>query len=178
MNFTSNCAKVPGFSGWGTPLFGAVNYWGGIENIPEMLAIEGHTVIVTPIAPISSNWERACELYAQLDYGYTRVARGRRSAILFTQNREKWNNWVWEEDKPVHFICHSQGGNTVRYLLHLLAHGSFSPDKTPTHSKYFDQLGRSKWDISVSTIGTPHRGTTIIDVLYDLLKVRRTYMNI
>ena len=60
---------VPGFSGWGTPLFGAVNYWGGIENIPRLLAENGYTVIVTPIAPVSSNWERACELYAQLTSG-------------------------------------------------------------------------------------------------------------
>ncbi|RFU27818.1 hypothetical protein B7463_g8516, partial [Scytalidium lignicola] len=193
---------VPGFSGWGTPLFGAINYWGGIENLPEQLAAEGHTVIVTPIAPISSNWERACELYAQLtspkftiydleakkfpdhpdtidvDYGenfprkhgYVRVARGRKAAILFTQNPGEWENWVWNDQNPVHFVCHSQGGNTVRYLLHLLERGSLSRDNTPTHSRYFEQPGRSKWAISVFTIGTPHRGTTVIDVLHDLFK--------
>ncbi|KAK9321586.1 hypothetical protein V1517DRAFT_326066 [Lipomyces orientalis] len=45
---------VPRFSGWGTSLFGAVNYWGGIENSPKMLAGYGHTVIVTiGNAPVS-----------------------------------------------------------------------------------------------------------------------------
>jgi triacylglycerol esterase/lipase EstA (alpha/beta hydrolase family) len=60
---------VPGFSGWGTPLFGSINYWGGIENIPKLLMDKGYSVIVTPIAPLSSNWERACELYRQLTIG-------------------------------------------------------------------------------------------------------------
>jgi hypothetical protein len=60
---------VPGFSGWGPPLLGAVNYWGGVEDLPRMLRDEGYTVIIATIAPISSNWERACELYAQLTAG-------------------------------------------------------------------------------------------------------------
>jgi triacylglycerol esterase/lipase EstA (alpha/beta hydrolase family) len=60
---------VPGFSGWGVPLLGAVNYFGGIIDIPTLLADRGHTVIVAPVAPISTNWERACELYRQLTFG-------------------------------------------------------------------------------------------------------------
>ena len=61
--------KVPGFSGWGPPLLGAINYWGGVEDIPKYLTDHGYTVIISTIAPISSNWERACELYAQLRAG-------------------------------------------------------------------------------------------------------------
>ena len=60
---------VTGFSGWSTPLFGVVNYWGGFHNIPELLAKEDYNVIVVRIGPISSNWERACEIYAQLTAG-------------------------------------------------------------------------------------------------------------
>ncbi|KAM6525876.1 hypothetical protein FALCPG4_011408 [Fusarium falciforme] len=60
---------VPGFTGWGAPLFGAVNYFGGVINIPKLLADRGYTVIVAPVSPISSNWERACELYRQLTFG-------------------------------------------------------------------------------------------------------------
>jgi hypothetical protein len=60
---------VPGFSGWGPPLLGAVNYWGGVEDLPRMLQEEGYTVIIATIAPLSSNWERACELYTQLVAG-------------------------------------------------------------------------------------------------------------
>lgn len=60
---------VPGFSGWGAPLLGSLNYWGGVEDIPNLLLRNGYTVIVSSIAPLSSNWERACELYRELTCG-------------------------------------------------------------------------------------------------------------
>jgi hypothetical protein len=60
---------VPGFSGWGAPLLGSLNYWGGVQDIPHLLMKKGHTVIVSSIAPLSSNWERACELYKELTCG-------------------------------------------------------------------------------------------------------------
>ena len=61
--------SVPGFSGWGAPLLGTLNYWGGVEDIPNLLLSRGYTVIVSSIGPLSSNWERACELYRQLTCG-------------------------------------------------------------------------------------------------------------
>lgn len=70
LNATNNLRNiVPGFSGWGAPLFGAINYFGGVISIPQLLVDEGYTVIVAPVAPISTNWERACELYRQLTVG-------------------------------------------------------------------------------------------------------------
>jgi len=188
---------VPGFTGWGAPLFGAVNYFGGVIDIPKLLVREGYTVIVAPVAPISTNWERACELYSQLTFGQfstvnpqtgsidevydvnvdygsylttdpdhapeqTKAAH-RRRAILFS-NSTDYHNWRWDQDHKVHFICHSQGGNTVRYLISLMANGSpnFHPD-------YFTQTGRDDWTVSVTTLGTPHKGTTIIDALESFL---------
>ncbi|KAK9311918.1 Alpha/Beta hydrolase protein [Lipomyces starkeyi] len=192
---------VPGFSGWGTPLFGAINYWGGIENIPKLLVERGYTVIVTPLGPISSNWERACELYRQLtfgkfsffnlkteeihdihdvdvDYGNyfndsrirprTTTTKGRKRAILYSKSQDKYKNWTWNEDNKVHFICHSQGGNTVRYLISLMSRGS-----ADLHPKYFGTGGRDNWAISVTTLGTPHNGTTIIDVLQNFFSGSR-----
>lgn len=29
-------------------------------------------------------------------------------------------NWQWDGHLPVHMICHSQGGNTVRLLIELV----------------------------------------------------------
>ncbi|KAH7029930.1 Alpha/Beta hydrolase protein [Microdochium trichocladiopsis] len=178
---------VPGFSGWGSPLFGAVNYWGGIENIPQILAKAGHTVILAPVGPLSSNWERACELYAQLrssrftqynletneiegkpevidvDYGDVFPIRHR-----YEREPQEWRNWKWDENSPAHFICHSQGGTTVRYLLHLMEHCTENSKQTLPHPEYFDTPRRSKWAISVPTVGTPHRGTTVVDALWNL----------
>jgi hypothetical protein len=60
---------VPGFSGWGRPLLGTVNYFGGFEDLPLILSQLGYIVIVVRIGPISSNRERACEIFAQLNGG-------------------------------------------------------------------------------------------------------------
>ncbi|KAK7977162.1 alpha/beta-hydrolase [Apiospora saccharicola] len=57
---------VPGFSGWGRPLLGSFNYFGGFENLPLVLSNLGYIVIVVRIGPISTNHERACEIFAQL----------------------------------------------------------------------------------------------------------------
>lgn len=57
---------MPGFSGWGEALLGTINYWGGFEDLPDALQKLGYTVIVVKPGPISSNMERAYEIYAQL----------------------------------------------------------------------------------------------------------------
>lgn len=122
-----------------------------------------------------------------MDYGdifprmhrYERNTRKRKLPIIFTKDDTMQSvRWVWSENNPVHFICHSQGGNTVRYLLHLMECGSQNLTDasrhrrgSPAHSSYFNEGGRSKWAISVSTIGTPHRGSTVIDAIQDYFRV-------
>ena len=96
-------------------------------------------------------------------------ASGRRRAILFSEKAELYKNWSWNEEHKVHFICHSQGGNTARYLISLMDRGS------PLHPEYFRVGGRDKWIISMTTLGTPHRGTTVINVLENLVQVSILY---
>jgi len=60
---------VPGFVGWGSPLLNSFNYFGGFKDIAGTLVDKGWTVIIPQLGPFSSNWERACELYAQLTHG-------------------------------------------------------------------------------------------------------------
>ncbi|KAI9732629.1 MAG: hypothetical protein M1834_003965 [Cirrosporium novae-zelandiae] len=200
---------VPGFAGWGSPLFGTINYWGGIECIPKLLMDKGYTVIVTPIGPLSSNWERACELYRELTIGKFNIfdpatnemgdtpdvdisygtyfekdpihcpdiydvttdkkwydMKCRKRAILFTKSPKKYRNWKWSEQSKAHFICHSQGGTTIRCLINLMSGGS------PDHLEYFGIKGRDNWAVSITTLGTPHRGSTIINVIQNFLSVR------
>ena len=57
---------MPGFSGWGRPLLGAVNYFGGFSDLAATLQAEGYIVIQLRLSPISTNKERACEIFAQL----------------------------------------------------------------------------------------------------------------
>lgn len=39
------------------------------------------------------------------------------------------------------------------------------------HPEYFGVGGRDKWIVSMTTLGTPHRGTTVINVLENLVQV-------
>ena len=174
---------VSGFSGWGEALFGTFNYCGGFEDLPVALHTAHYTVIVVRIGPLSSNWERACQVYAQLsagnfdapntfpptsipiDYGAvypTRYGYARHSncskAVLYGSLP---TGWRWYTGTPVHCICHSQGGNTVRLLIELLRGASAN-----LHPAYFAATGnRQNMIKSVVTLGTPHKGTTITDVV-------------
>ncbi len=94
------------------------------------------------------------------------ITNDRRRAVLLPG--PNWQNfhWKWDQDHKVHFICHSQGGNTVHQLISLMANGAGT-----LHPEYFSKLGRDNWTISVATLGTPHKGTTIINVLENLVSV-------
>jgi triacylglycerol esterase/lipase EstA (alpha/beta hydrolase family) len=80
--------------------------------------------------------------------------------VVFGNDLDDWN-WMWSKERPVHFICHSQGGNTVRYLMELLTgrHQDMFPGPD------FPTGNCQAWVKSVVTIGTPHKGTTVTDVV-------------
>ncbi|CAH0054013.1 unnamed protein product [Clonostachys solani] len=180
---------VPGFSGWGRPLLGTVNYFGGFENLPLILSQLDYNVIVVRIGPISSNKERACEIFAQLtagtfdppgaplnlvqaDFGINHPtpnpallvnAETPRAVLYQASVNHVPFNWQWSDVNKVNFICHSQGGTTVRCLIELLS-GMSDPNLTA-----FLGVNRQPWVNSVATIGTPHKGTTVTDVVNDLI---------
>ena len=67
---------VHGFMGWGPNEMGSYNYWGGKRDMVQEFESQGFEVLVTNVGPISSNWDRAVELYyqikgGQVDYGKT-----------------------------------------------------------------------------------------------------------
>ena len=60
--------------GWGSGEMGDYNYWGGNNDYVEFFKSEGFNIIEVSVGPVSSNWERAIEVYYQLkggqvDYG-------------------------------------------------------------------------------------------------------------
>ena len=65
---------VHGLFGWGNNELYGINYWGGENSLKDILTQNGYTVFTPTIGSVSSNWDRACELYAYLkggtvDYG-------------------------------------------------------------------------------------------------------------
>ncbi|KAJ3230483.1 hypothetical protein HDU81_004472 [Chytriomyces hyalinus] len=131
-----------GILGWGEekPLLGHINYFGGLsQNILETLRHEGHTVVAPSMGPLSSNWERACEAFAQIvgtktDYGLARSARFKHDRFGLDHSSKKAmvpgfsSNFagagVGGSTNKINLVGHSLGGSTARFLTHLLSFGS------------------------------------------------------
>ncbi|MED2793299.1 lipase [Bacillus wiedmannii] len=160
---------VNGFAGWGREEMLGVKYWGGVHDIQEDLKRKGYTVHTAAVGPVSSNWDRACELYAQINGGT--VDYGGAHAEKHGHNRfgRTYSGFVpnWSEINKVHLVGHSMGGQTIRTLVQLLKEGSFEEKNyVKNHpntniSPLFE--GEKSYVHSVTTLATPHNGTTLAD---------------
>ncbi len=150
---------VHGFSGWGRDELLGYKYWGGfVLDIEEYLKSKGFVVISSSVGAISSNHDRACELFYQLkggqvDYGmqhaqtYGHQRFGKSFDALYPE---------WDQTHPIHLIGHSMGGQTCRMLVELL------------EQDYFGKGTTGAWIKSVTTISTPHNGTTLATMVQGL----------
>jgi triacylglycerol lipase len=148
-------------------LFG-FKYWGGFLDLEEELRKAGYRTYTAAIGPVSSIWDRACELYAcikggRVDYGkahaekYGHERYGRTYPGLYPE---------WGETDPrsgeirkIHIIGHSLGGPTGRALIQLLEQGAPEKESEPQGEHPLFQGGKS-WVCSLTTISSPHDGTT------------------
>ncbi|KAK4108617.1 alpha/beta-hydrolase, partial [Canariomyces notabilis] len=184
-HFDKGCpiVLVPGFSGWGRPLLGTLNYFGGFSDLASALSTDGYTVVLVRIGPISSNRERACEIYEQLtrirgfdlpgstpptminlDLGtgllLPRGAPAPQTPLAVVYGADHLpQSWTWSDTNRVNFICHSQGDTTVRYLIWLLSGGG------EPNLPQFRGVDRRPWVKAVVTLGTPHKGTPVTEVI-------------
>jgi len=184
---------VHGFLGFGPDEFkqSGFNYWGGYGDIARHMQIyKGpHAVSAAGVGPISSNWDRAADLYAQIkggcvDYGAAHV---RKHGMPGQQQKPVGKCWAadpannplgyplalypaWDANHPIHMIGHSQGGTTIRALIELLEHGS--PDDEGGGELF--KGGKIGWVRSVTTISAPHNGTTLSDAVLNILPTLRT----
>ena len=67
---------IHGFLGWGPNEMGNYNYWGGDSDICGLLRNEGYQVFEVSVGPISSNWDRAIEVFYQLKGGQVDYGKG------------------------------------------------------------------------------------------------------
>lgn len=161
---------VHGFMGWGRDEMGGYHYWGGHADLEKHLREQGFTVYTASIGPVSSNWDRAVELFycikgGQVDYGQAHSQRygldrrpeGKVYPGLYPQ---------WDSEHPVHLIGHSMGGQTSRMLQFLLTNDFYEDDNYQIPESSF-LLGESHrgWIKSISTFSTPHNGTTLSNII-------------
>jgi len=161
---------IHGFLGWGPDEMGGYKYWGGKDDIADLLRQEGHTVFEVSVGPVSSNWDRAVEVYAQLKGGQVDYGKAHSEKFGLIQKPEG-KTFVglypeWDENHPVHIIGHSMGGQTARVLQYLLASKIYE-DQESTIFEKSPLLGQVnlKWIHSITTIATPHNGTTMAELI-------------
>ena len=136
---------VHGLGGWGpeSQIDQTSPYWGSSTgNLAEYLNSEGYSVSVASVGPFSSTWDRTCELYAELTG--TKVDYGEAHSV----------------------IGHSFGGETVRLLASLMAYGD-EAEKAATGDETSGLFtgGKADWINSVTTLCSPHNGSTLFYVV-------------
>lgn len=169
---------VHGLGGWGegTGIDEAVPYWGSTSgNLSDMLREEGYEVITPSVGPVSSAWDRACELYAQLtgtrvDYGEAHSKEHNHERFGRTYTEPLVENWGKKENggqlNKINLIGHSFGGATVRLLTSLLEYGS-TAEKSASGSDVSPLFegGKGNWVFSVTTLCAPHNGSSLTEII-------------
>jgi len=166
---------VHGLNGWGGAegINGVIPYWGATTgDLMSFLQAEGYECYSASVGPLSSAWDRACELYAQLigstvDYGVAHSEANNHDRFGRTYYHALVPDWG-ELDangkiKQIHLIGHSFGGTTVRLLIQLLTYGS-PEEKAATSPDELSGLfagGKGDWVKSATTICTPHNSASV-----------------
>ena len=157
---------VHGLFGWGesNPIYAKFPQWGMASgNVLKDLRSRGYLCCAPDFGPVSSSWDRACELYSQLvggrvDYGAAHAAEhgherfGRTYAALYPQ---------WSAEKKINLIAHSFGGATCRMLLELLSSGSEAECTACDDPSPLFQGGKGEWVHSITCLASPHNGSTL-----------------
>ncbi|MGW7910423.1 YSIRK-targeted triacylglycerol lipase [Staphylococcus xylosus] len=173
---------VHGFNGFTDDNNPAVlaHYWGGDKlNIRQDLESNGYETYEASVGALSSNYDRAVELYYYIKGGT--VDYGAAHAEKYGHERYgKTYEGVykdWQPGKKVHLVAHSMGGQTVRQLEELLRNGNQEEiEYQKEHGGEISPLFQGNNDNmvnSITTIGTPHNGTHAADALGNEALVRQ-----
>ena len=163
---------VHGLMGWGErdQIYSAVPYWGLTTDLMPYMTGKGYESYAASVGPLSSAWDRACELYAQLtgttvDYGAAHAAEYGHARYGVTYDQPLFAGW--SASKKINLVGHSFGGATIRLFLDILADGSAAEQAAAkaagTEVSPFFEGGKADWVYSLTTLAAPHNGTTFLE---------------
>ncbi len=170
---------VHGMMGWGEGddgLANAVDYWGlASGSMVNYLSRKGYNVVEAAVGPLCSNWDRACELYAQLtgtrvDYGaYHAKKYGHERYGEDYTGKSILGNYKWNGTNKLNMVGHSMGGPTIRFLADFLKDGdaqevSYAKSNGLSVSPLFTG-GKGDRIFSITCIASPLNGTTYKEAL-------------
>lgn len=159
---------VHGMFGWGSAVgIDKISpYWGSTTgNLMNYLTERGYECYAASVGPVSSAWDCACELYAQLtgtrvDYGVAHSKLHSHERFGRAYNKPLFNGFG---KTKVHLIGHSHGGQVIRLLAHLLTFGD-ECEKNATDANDISELftgGNEHLISSITSICAPNNGTTL-----------------
>jgi triacylglycerol lipase len=180
---------VHGIGGWGRDegINNTLPYWGATTgNLAEFLRGEGYTVYEASVGPLSSAWDRACELYAQLtgtrvDYGEAHSKANGHERYGREYSEPMFEGWGREENgqiKKIHLIGHSFGGLTIRLLASLLEYGA--PEEIEISGEDVSPLfkgGQGHLVHSVTTLCSPNNGSTFV-LAFENFNILEPFINL
>ena len=172
---------VHGLFGWGQrdKIFSIMPYWGMTTgSLPDYLATQGYETYAASVGPLSSAWDRACELYAQLvgartDYGVKHAQDFGHERYGIDYETPLFEGWGTQ--RAVNLVGHSFGGATTRLFLEILTNGC--PEEVAAAKAAgvapspFFLGGKGSWVHSLTAIAAPHNGTTFIEANSNFTKL-------
>lgn len=168
---------VHGLGGWGpeSKINNTVPYWGNTAgNLAKFMTEQGDETYEASVGPFSSTWDRTCELYAQLtgttvDYGEAHSKAHNHSRYGKAYTKPLFEGWGTKTEagqiKKINLVGHSFGGETVRLLTSLMAYGNEAEKASGGEVSPLFEGGKSDWINSVTTLCSPHNGSTLFYVV-------------
>jgi len=141
------------------------------ENTLRRLEGEGYECYAVSAGVASSNWDRACNLYAELtgtqvDYGKAHSERHGHARYGRTYKKPLFEGWG---ERRMNLLGYSQGGQTMYLLAHLLAEGC-ADERAATPKEELSPLfagGQGGLVHSVTSLAGTLNGTSICATYYD-----------